>query len=226
MIGVVVTAHNQNRHLQECLKSIYGQDYPCQVVVVDDASNPPAEGIKYNLPNAKVIRLWDNEGVQRARNIGWWELKDSFDTMLFCDADIQWKPGAFRLMTEALHTRRNTDSKVAIAYGDYDRIGAVTGMWNAGEFDIEKLRRHNYISTMSLVSTSALPNPPFIEDEQRLQDWSLWLRMVNKGFTGVYVGECLFTAFYGEDSVSSRPAHDYAHWHRTMAERYIKNAGN
>lgn len=220
MIGVVVVAHNQDRHLQECLKSIYKQHYPCKVVVVDDASDIPVES-RIMLLDAKVIRLWDNKGVQRARNVGWWELKNSCSAILFCDADVQWKPGAFSLMLKALHTRMNTDPKVAIAYGDYDRVGAITGMWKAGEFDVNRLRQHNYISTMSLVSTSALPNPPFIEDEKRLQDWSLWLRIVNKGFTGVYVNECLFTAFYDENSVSVRSSEDYAHWHKTMAERYI-----
>jgi len=225
MIGVVVTAHNQGRLLEECLKSIYNQDYHQVVtVVIDDASDEPVmvqemRGFEY----LKVIRLWDNRGVQRARNIGWWELKDKCPYIIFCDGDIQWKPGAFRLMQKAMEVRRQTDHRVAIAYGDYDRVGAIHGLWQAKKFNVEELRRQNYISTMALVATKALPNPPFVEDEDRLQDWSLWLRMVNEGYTGVHVDATLFTAFYEENSVSTRNTKDYEKWHNLLMERYVNN---
>ncbi len=155
---------------------------------------------------------------------GWWELKDSCPYIIFCDADVQWKPKAFRLMQKAMEVRRQTDHHVAFAYGDYDRVGAIAGLWRARKFNVEELRRQNYISTMALVLTSALPNPPFVEDEERLQDWSLWLRMLNKGHTGIHVGATLFTAFYNDGSVSTRDIKDYEKWHNLLMERYVNNA--
>ncbi len=224
MIGVVITAHNQGRLLEECLDSIYKQGVTCEIIVIDDASDPPVEcRHPAHAVQWKVIRLWDNMGVQRARNIGWWELKDSCPYIIFCDGDVQWKPGAFRLMQKAMEVRRQTDHRVAIAYGDYDRVGAITGLWRAKKFSVEELRRQNYISTMALVATKALPNPPFVEDEDRLQDWSLWLRMVNDGYTGVHVAATLFTAFYEDNSVSTRDIRDYEKWHNLLMERYVKN---
>jgi len=124
-------------------------------------------------------------------------------------------------MQEALEMAHNADSKVAYSYGNYDRIGSVTGTWTAGEFNEKRLKEVNFISTMSMVYTKTLPAPPFVEDEDRLQDWSLWLRMLQNGRVGAYVPKTLFSAFYDDDCISVRDTADYYHWSNLIRSRYV-----
>jgi hypothetical protein len=58
------------------------------------------------------------------------------------------------------------------------------------EFDAQRLRRHNFISTMSLVRRA--DHPGFDESLVRAQDWDLWLTMLEQGKVGVYCGRRIF----------------------------------
>ena len=78
---------------------------------------------------------------------------------------------------------------------------------------------------MSLIKFDVLVEAvsrPFIEDEHRLQDWSLWLRLLNAGYTGVFVNQVIFTAHFSANSVSVRNAGNYEKWRELIADRYNK----
>jgi len=59
------------------------------------------------------------------------------------------------------------------------------------EFSAERLLQTNFISTMSLIRTEAFPG--FDERIQRLQDWDLWLTMLEQGKIGAYCGATVFS---------------------------------
>lgn len=226
MVGVVIPYHNDLAQLEECLRSLEGQYGLSYVVIVDDGSDIPL--LKPDFPSfqIKILRLWENKGVQRARNYGWWWLRTQYvhlPFIVFCDQDVQWKKRAFLHLYEALEVSHRLDSKVAYSYGNYERWGVVKGDWVAGEFDEKRLKEVNYISTMSMVYTKTLPNPPFVEDEERLQDWSLWLRMLKVGRTGVYVNSTVFSTFYKAGCISVRDDSDYWKWSSIMRQRYVVN---
>ncbi len=227
MVGVVIPYYNKTRLLAECLLSLEGQHDLCQVVIVDDGSDAPVVPPIFNTCPVKILRLWEKHHghpPQRARNYGWWWLRTQHrlcNLIVFSDQDVTWKKRAFLHMHEALEMAHNVDSKVAYVYGDYERVGTVTGTWSAGEFDPKRLVQVNFISTMSMVYTKTLPAPPFVEDEGRLQDWSLWLRMLRNGRIGAYVPKPLFSAFYDDDCISVRDEADYYHWSNLIRSRYV-----
>lgn len=225
MISVIIPYHNDLAQLEECLHSLEGQYGLSMVVIVDDGSNPPLIKPDFVTCQVKILRLWENKGVQRARNYGWWWLRNQYPLLpftVFCDQDVVWKTRAFLHLHETLDAANNIDSKIAYSYGKYERYGVVTGEWPAGEFDAKRLKEVNFISTMSLVYTKALPNPPFTEGQERLQDWSLYLRLMNKGRIGVFVNKVIFSTFYKDDCISSRGEIDYRKWEKIIRERYVK----
>ena len=180
-VGVVVTYHDQPETILECLCSLSLQGR-AHIVLVDDGSAQPLPWGAAEIPHG-YHRLERNRGVQFARNLGRAKLP-SLPYTLFCDGDVGWRGGALDRLVSALEA---AGPSVGYAYSDYRRAGALNEVHRAGWFSARRLREDNFISTMSLCRTEALPSPAFVEDEERFQDWSLWLRMLNAGWRGTWV---------------------------------------
>lgn len=103
--------------------------------------------------------------------------------ILFSDDDIGWLPNALALLVETLRSR----PAAHYAYGAY-RMGNVIQCDKS--FSPSELKRHNYISTMSLIRTQDFPG--FDEFLARLQDYDLWLTMLEQGKMGIYCGAVVF----------------------------------
>ena len=145
-----------------------------------------------------VIRDKDLKGASWARNQG--RKKATGEYLFFCDDDIDLKP----MMLEILLTKLRY-SNASIAYCNYDRFGLLRGKVSGVEWDVEKLKNENYISTMSLIKVKDYPAEGFDEKLDRFQDWDLWLRMAENGKYGIHINETLFNAYYKEGNISSNP---------------------
>ena len=129
-----------------------------------------------------VVVSWDKAAnANSARNRGA-ELATA-PYLLFSDDDIQWEPDALEHLRNALLTHADA----SYSYGAY----AIGGWIQCHrEFDAGRLRRANFISTMSLIRRETFPG--FDESIERLQDWDLWLTMLERGSVGVYCGKTIF----------------------------------
>lgn len=77
-----------------------------------------------------------------------------------------------------------------------------------GAFDAARLCQANYISTMTPIRREVFPK--FDGDIRRLQDWDLWLTLLGKGITGVYVPQCLFMNCHIDAGITARESKEYA----------------
>lgn len=234
MIGAIVSCYNQHTTVGDTIESLIAQraalDCGLDVQMIDDASVPPIS-VDHSFPlpdDVCIVQCGSDEngGVQRIRNRGFKIYRDYYNRddqpefVIFVDGDVTFNPGAFAVMKKALD---ESDETVAYAYGHYSRRGALTGCFRACPFNDVRLRQHNFISTMSLIRFNVLVEAtplPFIENELRLQDWSLWLRLLNAGYTGVMVNEVLFSAYYPSSGVSVRDPLDYQKWREIIAKKY------
>lgn len=72
------------------------------------------------------------------------------------------------------------------------------------EYDSQRLRQGNYISTMTLIRREAfIDSGGFDLNLKRLQDWDLWLTMSEKGYKGKAVFNNEFFAFYLDEGITS-----------------------
>lgn len=133
-------------------------------------------------PSAIVVVHDEGRGANWARNRGFEMVKTPY--VLFSDNDIAWEPDALLNLFNAMHE----DSHASYAYGGYTIDGAPHSFM---EFNADRLRQNNYISTMSLIWAEDFPG--FDESLQRLQDWDLWLTMLERGKVGTYCGHKIFT---------------------------------
>lgn len=117
--------------------------------------------------------------------------------LFFCDDDVILEPNALSTLLAALEAQLGA-AKVAYAYCDYAYVNhptRKTGIHTAGPFDANRLRQANFVSTMSVLRTNAFSG--FDPSLQRLQDYDLWLTLLERGLIGTYIHKTLFTALYG-----------------------------
>jgi len=192
-ISVIIPLYNQMQHLEKCLVSIVKQSsHPLEIVLVNDGSEDAARDeieSKARTAAADVpIKIFhqQNQGAPSARNRGFEKSSGSY--VLFCDADIVMNPHMLQTMTETLSAHPDA----SYAYSSF-RFG--WKKFRLGAFSEQKLREMPYIHTASLIRREHFPG--FDERVSRLQDWDLWLTMLEQGHAGVWIDKVLFVVRSG-----------------------------
>ena len=151
-----------------------------------------------------IVKDTERWGAPWARNEGAKIANGEF--LFFLDDDVILDRTCFDRMVKAL---RQEDDSVAFAYCSYDRVGSVDGLVRSRQFNAGLLRQGNYISTMSLIRKEAYDKTAGWDDSlKRFQDWSLWLELVDLGYSGVFVNETLFTAYYFGECITTLGSQD------------------
>lgn len=191
-ISVIIPAWNSEHTIGPCLASLFAQTMQnFEVIVVNDGSTDGT--LDALAPHRSRIRLIDqeNQGSNPARNRGLREATG--ELLLFLDADITMDPQCLEKLVLAL----DAHPEATYAYSSF-RYGTKTfRLW---PFDAERLRRMPYIHTAALVRAKDFPG--FDESVRRLQDWDVWLTMLEHGKTGVWVPEVLFRVEPRQDGIS------------------------
>lgn len=127
-------------------------------------------------------------GANWARNRGWEKARGEY--LLFSDCDIRWVPWALSTLLDALHR----DPLASYAYCGFrwenpDGSARIVGL---GPFTPEQVRQTSCFSTMSLFRAKDFPG--FDESLRRLQDWDLYLTLLERdGRLGACVPAVLFS---------------------------------
>ena len=212
MISIIIPAYNAERTIKRCLESIFAPTFrDFQIVVVDDGSTDNTRKILQDfwrkftdISSQFTVIEQENRGAQAARNRGWAECRMrnvACRMVLFCDADIVLRRDCLEKMVRALEEH----PEASYAYSSFKFGWKKFKLW---PFDAERLRRMPYIHTTSLIRAKDFPG--FDERVKRLQDWDLWLTMMEQGHTGVWVSEVLFRVINPKGTMSQwMPAFAY-----------------
>ncbi len=87
-VSVIIPCYNSEKTIFKCIKSVLGNDYCCEIIVVDDGStDKSAKIIKALVEENKLIKYYykKNGGVSSARNYGL--EKATGEYVLFVDSD-------------------------------------------------------------------------------------------------------------------------------------------
>lgn len=128
-----------------------------------------------------------------------------------CFADDDTIYGSDYLST--LHAALEKDA-AAYAYGDYFGLPMpgfsmpLAGEQLARAFDPVALCTSNYIHTSALIRREA--SPRFDESLGRLQDWDLWLTLLEAGYRGLYVPGARLLGFVIDVGITA--SDDLEHW--------------
>jgi len=207
MISIIIPVYNQATKLIKTLASINAQTYrDFEVIIINDGSSDGVERLvgnylhKIKPENPYLFLNQTNHGAPAARNRGFKESKGAY--LFFCDADAILHPQALEMLLWTLEA----NSSVSYAYSSF-----LWGkkLFKLGEFDADKLRRMPYIHTMSLIRRADYTPTGWDESIKKLQDWDLWLTMLEQGKVGIFVPQVLFTVTPGGTISSWLPSFAY-----------------
>ncbi len=203
MISIIIPIYNQANKLSQCLDSILKQTYNnYEIIIVNDGST---DNINKVLNKYKPIFTYklsyfeqENKGANVARNRGAKIAKGEY--LLFCDADIIMKPEMLKTMLDALKNNPNA----SYAYSSFKFGRKIFKLW---PFDAGKLKQMPYIHTTSLIRKEHFFS--FDGKIKRLQDWDLWLTMLEQGHTGIWIDQTLFKVQTGGTMSNWLPSFAY-----------------
>lgn len=191
MISVIIPVYNQGKKLSKCLESLLAQSIKdIEVIIVNDGSSDStqevaekarasfeSEGIKYQ------VLKHENQGAPAARNSGFQIARGKYT--LFCDADTIFKPDCFKIMLENLEAHQEASYVYSAFYWGKK-------LFRLSPFSERKLKDMPFIHTNSLIRTEHFPITGWDENIKRLQDWDLWLTMLDEGHIGYWIDRPLF----------------------------------
>ena len=204
LISVIIPTYQHADTLPNCLDSVLAQSYGhLEIVVVDDGSTDDTQDVlrDYQAKVVKVI-LQENQGSNPARNRGLREARGEF--VIFCDADVIMKPKMLERMFKVLRDH----PEVSYAYS------AFTFGWKLFRgvlFSEKLLKERNFIHTTSLVRR--LDFPGFDPNIKRLQDWDVWLTMLERRKIGRLIPDALFHVQIDKESrIGSQWLPSFMYW--------------
>jgi glycosyltransferase involved in cell wall biosynthesis len=176
------------------LESLLGQTYKnFEVILVNDRSTGKMSSVvnKYKHKFGHQFKLFHNQanhGAPYSRNKGFKMSKGEY--VLFCDADVIMRPDMLEMMLKTLKDH----PEASYAYSTHRFGRKKFDLW---EFSEEKLKQMPYIHSTSLIRREHFPARGWDETLKRLQDWDLWLKMLEEGHRGKWINEELFKVLPG-----------------------------
>jgi glycosyltransferase involved in cell wall biosynthesis len=192
-ISVIVTAHNGESWIENCLASILSQatDVPMEVIIVDDASSDDTRGRVRRLPDKRLrlVGLETNMGVSAARNRGLAEARHEW--VAFNDQDDVWLPGKLERQVNLLE---ETPEAGACGGGNGRLAADGRSQWRFAPFGIPAWMpedvpsdahepwyvplRDGHIYLQSLIARTDLARKVAFDDALPLwEDWDFILRL-------------------------------------------------
>ena len=208
MISVIIPAYNQENNLRDCLNGLLAQDFrDLEIILVNDGSIDNtllvAQEFKQSFEKAGIrfeIIEQDNKGAPAARNRGFRASRGEF--IIFCDADAVLEKNCLSEMMSALESHL----EASYVYSSHYWGKKIFRLW---PFDAQKLREMPYIHSVSLIRRKDFPRGGWDENIKRLQDWDLWLTMLEQGHLGVWINKPLFKILTGGTMSSWLPSLAY-----------------
>jgi len=186
-VAVLIPAFNANDKLIRTLKSIWAQDTPCEIFVIDDGSDIP---IKITVPDSAhkthVIRLNRNQGIVNALNVGLETILDAgFDYIARQDAgDIDL---SHRLERQSQFLDANPGVNLVGSSVDFiDGGGNIKFSFTAvtGEGNLQNRMRYSpaFIHPSIMMRASALRDIGFYSHKApHAEDYDLFFRLARHG---------------------------------------------
>ena len=186
-VTVVIPARNAAGYICQALESVYAQDVPVQVIVIDDGSEDQTVRCLEPYRDREDFTLIMNrspQGPARCRNMGT-ELARS-EYIAFLDADDWWEKGKLKAQLEILAKSGCVLCTTGRELMEPD--GTPTGRYIpvSDRISYRNLLRHNSINCSSVVvRRDAMLEFPMEHDGDSHEDYITWLKMLKKYGTAV-----------------------------------------
>ena len=191
LVSILITNYNKASFLHEAISSCLNQNFDdFEVLLIDDGSTDDSKGVIKSFSEVENFSfiLNFNQGVVKTRNEGIKACKGQF--ILQLDGDDKLGEDFLKLTVPVLEN----DENVGIVYCNTFFFGVKNGLWDLGEFSIEKQLRTNQI-----VITALFRKDDFLktvgyshEFDKGYEDWDFWMSILELKKTVVKIESVQF----------------------------------
>ena len=186
LVSVIIPCYDQGRWLRECLDAVAAQTYGAvETIVVDDGSTERETiGVLDELASGdrvEVVRLAENGGPSRARNVGLERARGRY--LLPVDADNVILPEAIERLVSQLKV---AGEEVGFIYPNVQFFGNRDDYFEAPEWNLHELLIQNWCDVCSLFDREIFDAGLRFDEGVRLghEDWEFILRLAARGVRG------------------------------------------
>ena len=227
MVSVIIPTYNRETTILKAVKSVLDQTYQdIEVIIVDDGSTDKTKEIIGDIRDKRVkyIRLADNAGACKARNIGIDMAKG--DYIAFQDSDDIWRPNKLERQMDFMNKAEADMIFSAIKrfyiYGERETSifpdKVPPNMPTCNEM-FHHLLSENCVSMVTVLCRSECArDTKFDESLPRSQDWDWALRIFRK-YHVRFLNEVLVDSYEQQDSLTSS-VNKYIKALRIIYEKY------
>lgn len=190
-VSVLLPCFNHGAFIGEAIQSVLAQtEQGFEIIIVDDGSTDPATITtldRLSAPGIVLLRT-ENRGLPAARNHAARHASGEFFCALDADDRLasSWFAKAIALLDGQPH--------VAFVSHWLETFGDEHWTWTPERCDLAALLARNTVNGAALVRRTAFEAVGGYDEAMRggCEDWDLWLRLVQRGFSGAIVPEVLF----------------------------------
>jgi glycosyltransferase involved in cell wall biosynthesis len=202
IISIIIPCYNQGNYLEEALHSISlcPDKKIYEIIIINDGSTDSATvtTLKQFASNGYKVINQTNKGLGAARNTG----IDAADGkyILPLDSDNKIRP---EYISEGIRIL-DENAQFDVVYSDKEYFGEKAGIWESGEFNLQRLMVENYIDACAVFRKSTWESIGGYDEKMPVmgyEDWDLWLRIAFQGGKFKYINKVLFDYRYSSKSM-------------------------
>lgn len=194
LVSVIVPYYNHGEYIEECINSILESTYSnIEVIVINDGSTDTLsiEKIKKLEGKHNNVGIYhqENGGPSLARNTGMEIAKGDF--FVFLDGDDLIEKNAISICLDVF----NSSPETAVVYGNNLHFGEKNKLRKQKQLVEESILLFNSIAVCVMIKRIFFDQGIKFDNELSrlgLEDWELWITLVEKGFKFKYLNETLF----------------------------------
>ena len=220
LFSIIIPCYNQGHFLKDALNSISECKHDLyEILIVNDGStsSDTIEALNQLEKEGYIVIHQENKGLTGARNTGIEHARGEYLVMLDADNKIV---GDYLTLAKDIFEKH---PQVGVIYSDAYFFGSKSGIWEVGEFNLQRLMHGNYIDAMAIVRRTVVEKYGNYDMSLviGLEDWELWLRYAFAGVEFYYLKKPMFYYRIVQNSVSKTFLRNYAS--RNKAEMYIES---
>lgn len=181
LVSVIMPAYNSGKYIRQAVDSVYIQQVPLELIVVDDCSedNTQEQLESYRQrPDFFYLRNETNQGVAASRNRGVAMARGKY--VAFLDSDDWWGEGKLKEQIRAIEDSQAVLCSTGRELMRWDgaSMGKYIGVKN--RITYRDLLQHNSINCSSVLLSSRVAREFPMCYDQSHEDYITWLKILKK----------------------------------------------
>ncbi|MDX1762241.1 MAG: glycosyltransferase family 2 protein [Christiangramia sp.] len=231
LVSVIMPAYNSEAFIAESIRSVIQQTYQdWELLIIDDASTDATRNVISKLyQEDNRIRLLENSsnrGTHHTRNKGIKAAQGDF--IAFLDADDLWKPEKLKRQLEVL-----SQENFSACFSSYDLISEdgtklQKKIEALPELEYQKLLKANYVGNLTGIYNARVLGKIYCPEISKRQDWSLWLKVIEKGGPMKGIQESLAIYRIRKNSISTNKLemlrYNFNVYHKILGYNFLNSS--